>query len=118
MIKRIFDVVFSLIGLLTLSPFLLIIAILIKIDSKGAVFFIQERVGKNNKNFSIYKFRTMYVASLNQGFLTLGNKDSRITRIGLFLRRYKIDELSQLINILLITMKRVDLDERLPECLI
>src|SRR5690606_22244250 len=101
MIKRIFDVVFSLIGLLTLSPFLLIIAILIKIDSKGAVFFIQERVGKNNKNFSIYKFRTMYVASLNQGFLTLGNKDSRITRIGLFLRRYKIDELPQLINILI-----------------
>ena len=101
MIKRIFDVVFSLIGLLTLTPLLLIIAILIKIDSKGPVFFIQERVGKNNKNFGIYKFRTMYAASLKQGLLTLGNNDSRITRIGFFLRLYKIDECPQLINILI-----------------
>lgn len=70
--KRIFDLVFSVVGLIVLSPILLLIAILIKIDSKGSVFFIQERVGKHNKNFSIYKFRTMHTASQNQGLLTLG----------------------------------------------
>ncbi|PKQ44050.1 sugar transferase [Confluentibacter flavum] len=101
MIKRSFDVVFSLIGLIILSPVLLLIAILIKIDSKGPVLFIQERVGINNKDFNIYKFRTMYVASQTKGLLTLGNHDSRITRIGYFLRRYKIDEFPQLINILI-----------------
>src|SRR5690606_15874247 len=101
MIKRTFDLVFSVIGLLVLSPILLLIAFLIKIDSQGPVFFIQERVGKHNKNFSIYKFRTMHIASQNQGLLTLGNHDSRITRVGFFLRRYKIDELPQLINILI-----------------
>src|SRR5690606_15215814 len=107
MIKRTFDLVFSVIGLLVLSPILLLIAFLIKIDSKGPVFFIQERVGKHNKNFSIYKFRTMYTASQNQGLLTLGNHDSRITRVGFFLRRYKIDELPQLINILIGNMSFV-----------
>ena len=101
MIKRSFDVVFSLIGLIILSPILFVIAILIKMDSKGPVLFIQERVGKNNKDFNIYKFRTMYVASQTKGLLTLGNHDSRITRIGYFLRRYKIDEFPQLINILI-----------------
>ncbi|ULC58258.1 sugar transferase [Flaviramulus sp. BrNp1-15] len=100
MIKRSFDVVFSLIGLIVLSPILLIIAILIKLDSKGPVLFIQGRVGKNNKDFNIYKFRTMRIASENKGLLTLGNNDSRITKIGYFLRRYKIDEFPQLINIL------------------
>ena len=100
MIKRSFDVLFSLIGLIVLSPILLIIAILIKLDSKGPVLFIQGRVGKNNKDFNIYKFRTMRIASENEGLLTLGNNDSRITKIGYFLRRYKIDEFPQLINIL------------------
>ena len=100
MIKRSFDVLFSLIGLIVLSPILLIIAILIKLDSKGPVLFIQGRVGKNNKDFNIYKFRTMRIASENDGLLTLGNNDSRITKIGYFLRRYKIDEFPQLINIL------------------
>ena len=99
-IKRIFDVVLSSIGLILLSPILLLLAILIKLDSKGPVFFIQERVGKNNKDFNIYKFRTMRVQSEKKGLLTLGNNDSRITKIGYFLRRYKIDESPQLINIL------------------
>ncbi|UKM63969.1 sugar transferase [Flavobacteriaceae bacterium GSB9] len=99
-IKRIFDILFSAIGLVVLSPLLIIIAILIKLDSKGPVFFIQGRVGKNNKDFNIYKFRTMRTASDKKGLLTLGNNDSRITKIGYFLRRYKIDEFPQLINIL------------------
>lgn len=100
MIKRVFDVVFSIIGLLLLLPFLIIIAILIKIDSKGSILFIQGRVGKNNKDFNIFKFRTMRVQSQTKGLLTLGNNDARITKIGYFLRRYKIDEFPQLINIL------------------
>ncbi|GAA4899009.1 sugar transferase [Flaviramulus aquimarinus] len=100
MVKRSFDLIFSTIGLLLLFPLLLLIAILIKLDSKGPVLFIQERVGKNNKDFNIFKFRTMRIQSDSKGLLTLGNNDSRITKIGYFLRRYKIDEFPQLINIL------------------
>ena len=100
MIKRLFDVVFSVIGLILLLPVLLLISILIKLDSKGSVLFIQGRVGKNNEDFNIYKFRTMRVQSDIKGLLTLGNNDSRITKMGYFLRRYKIDEFPQLINIL------------------
>ncbi|MCL6295021.1 sugar transferase [Jejuia spongiicola] len=100
MTKRIFDFIFSLIGLLLLSPILILISILIKLDSRGPVLFIQNRVGKNNVDFNIYKFRTMRMASETKGLLTLGNNDSRITKIGYFLRRYKIDEFPQLINVL------------------
>ncbi|MFL1012885.1 sugar transferase [Flavisericum labens] len=99
-IKRIFDIVFSIIGIVLLSPILLAIALFIKIDSKGPVLFAQGRVGKNNKDFNIYKFRTMRIESDKKGLLTLGNNDTRITKIGCFLRRYKIDEFPQLINIL------------------
>lgn len=98
--KRWFDVLGSLIGLILLAPILLVIAIIIKIDSKGPILFIQGRVGKNNIDFNIYKFRTMKVQSEVKGLLTLGNHDSRITKVGYFLRRYKIDEFPQLINIL------------------
>ena len=91
---------FSLLGLILLFPILIIISILIKLDSKGPVFFIQGRVGKNNKDFNIYKFRTMSMLSDKKGLLTLGNNDARITKIGYFLRRYKIDEFPQLINII------------------
>jgi lipopolysaccharide/colanic/teichoic acid biosynthesis glycosyltransferase len=101
MIKRGFDVVFSILGLIILTPFLILIAILIKLDSKGSVFFIQERVGKDNIAFNIYKFRTMYEASQSKGLLTLGNRDSRITKIGYFLRCRKIDEFPQLVNVLI-----------------
>lgn len=100
MLKRGFDLIFSVFGLIILFPFLLLIAILIKIDSKGPVLFIQGRVGKNNKDFNIYKFRTMRIKSEKKGLLTLGNKDNRVTKIGYFLRRYKIDEFPQLINVL------------------
>ena len=100
MIKRSFDFICSVIGLIVLFPLLLIIGICIKIDSKGPILFIQGRVGKNNIDFNIYKFRTMYVASQAKGLLTLGNRDSRVTKVGYFLRRYKIDEFPQLINIL------------------
>lgn len=101
MIKRIFDVFFSFLGLLVLFPVWFVIAILIKIDSKGPVFFIQPRVGLNNQDFNIYKFRTMQMESEKRGLLTLGNKDNRITPVGYFLRRYKIDEFPQLINVLM-----------------
>lgn len=101
MLKRSFDFVFSLLGLIVLFPVFVLIAILIKLDSKGPVFFIQGRVGKNNIDFNIYKFRTMSVQSEKKGLLTLGNNDSRVTKVGYFLRRYKIDEFPQLINILI-----------------
>ncbi|MCF8273440.1 MAG: sugar transferase [Flavobacteriaceae bacterium] len=100
MIKRSFDVLFSSLGFIVLAPFLVLIAIMIRCDSKGPILFIQPRVGLHNKNFNIFKFRTMYVESENKGLLTIGNRDSRVTRIGYFLRRYKIDEFPQLINII------------------
>ena len=98
--KRSCDVVVSSLGLLLLSPFLAIIAALIKIDSPGSVFFRQERIGQGLRTFSIYKFRTMVVdASQLGGPLTIGD-DPRITRVGRILRKSKIDELPQLINVL------------------
>ncbi|GAA3641712.1 sugar transferase [Flavivirga jejuensis] len=100
MLKRSFDVILSVIGLFVLAPFLILIAVLIKLDSKGPVLFVQGRVGRNNIDFNIFKFRTMHVLSQKKGLLTLGNNDSRITKVGYLLRRYKIDEFPQLINIL------------------
>lgn len=107
MIKRLFDIVFSLIGLILLLPLLLIIALIIKVESKGSVFYKQVRVGKNNTNFKIFKFRTMFIGSDKKGLLTVGNKDPRVTKIGYFLRKYKLDELPQLINVLLGNMSFV-----------
>lgn len=100
MIKRGFDFIFALLGVVILLPLLLIIAIVIKLDSKGPVLFIQERVGQHNTEFNIYKFRTMYMKSQKKGLLTIGDHDSRVTKIGYFLRKYKIDEFPQLINII------------------
>lgn len=98
-IKRIFDVVASGIGLIVISPVLVLISVLIKIDSRGPVFFKQKRVGKNNEIFEIYKFRTMVNDAEKIGRqITVGN-DNRITNIGKFIRKYKIDELPQLINV-------------------
>jgi lipopolysaccharide/colanic/teichoic acid biosynthesis glycosyltransferase len=98
--KRIFDFVCALIGFLVLSPLLVIIAILIKVESKGPVFFFQERMGKEGKIFRLVKFRSMYVdpAQEKKGF-TPGDS-SRITRIGKFIRKTKIDELPELINVI------------------
>lgn len=100
MIKRFLEILFSLLSLIILSPLFLIIAFLIKIDSKGSIFYIQKRVGKNNKDFNLVKFRTMFVKSDRQGLLTVGERDNRITGTGRWIRKYKIDELPQLINIL------------------
>jgi len=105
--KRLFDIIFSLLGLLILAPLLLLIGISIKIDSKGSVFYKQIRVGKNNKDFKIYKFRTMCTDADKLGLLTIGNNDSRITKLGYYLRKYKIDEWPQLINVLLGNMSFV-----------
>ena len=114
MLKRIFDIVFSLFGLIVLSPFMLIIAILIKIDSKGPVFFKQVRVTKNGKEFKIFKYRTMRVGSDKFSQITVG-KDSRITKVGDFLRRYKLDEIPQLINVLIGDMSLVGPRPEVPK---
>lgn len=99
MLKRIFDIISSLFGLILLSPFMIIIAILIKLDSKGPIFFKQVRVTKNGREFKIFKYRTMRVGSDKFSQITVG-KDSRITKVGDFLRKYKLDEIPQLINVL------------------
>jgi lipopolysaccharide/colanic/teichoic acid biosynthesis glycosyltransferase len=97
---RLFDILLSFLGLLFFSPFFCLIALLIRIDSPGGVFFRQKRVGRDSRDFTLFKFRTMRPDSDRKGLLTVGANDSRITRTGLFLRRYKIDELPQLINVL------------------
>ncbi len=97
-IKRLFDFLASAIGIILLSPLLLIIAVWIKLDSKGPVLFKQERVGKDNKLFNILKFRTMVVDAEKSGFYTAEN-DSRITRPGNLLRKTSLDEIPQLFNI-------------------
>ena len=99
-IIRGFDIIFSLIGLLILSPVFLLIIIIIKITSNGSPFYKQSRVGKGSKDFRLFKFRTMYVDADKKGLLTVGGKDNRITKIGFYLRKYKLDELPQLINVL------------------
>lgn len=98
--KRFFDIVCCANGLLILSPLFLFIAIWIKLDSKGQVFYKQTRVGLNNKDFLLYKFRSMRVDSDKKGLLTVGDRDSRVTSSGFYLRKYKLDELPQLINVL------------------
>jgi len=100
MIKRIFDIVFSFAGLILLSPVLIVIAILIRFDSKGPVLYKQTRVGRNNKDFKLLKFRTMNPDSDSKGLLTVGGRDPRITKTGYYLRKFKLDELPQLINVL------------------
>jgi lipopolysaccharide/colanic/teichoic acid biosynthesis glycosyltransferase len=97
---RFLDILFSLLGLIILLPVFLIVAVLIKCSSKGPVFFLQKRVGKGNRDFSLIKFRTMYQDADRKGLLTVGQRDPRITPVGYFLRKYKIDELPQLINVL------------------
>ncbi|HAP00316.1 MAG TPA: glycosyl transferase [Bacteroidetes bacterium] len=97
--KRLFDFLMAVLMLIVLSPILVLVSLLIVLTSRGGVFFIQERAGKNFKNFGIIKFRTMQQDSHKHGLITVGMKDSRITSIGYFLRKYKIDEFPQLINI-------------------
>ena len=98
--KRLFDITASFFGIIILSPLLIFIGLWVELSSKGGVFYKQIRVGKNNKDFKLYKFRSMRVNSDKQGLLTVGSKDSRITKAGYFIRKYKIDELPQLFNVL------------------
>lgn len=107
MAKRCFDIILSIIGLFFCLPFFLLISLLILLESRGGVFYFQTRVGKNNRDFRLYKFRTMYTNSDKSGLITVGMRDSRITRIGYYLRKYKLDELPQLINVLEGTMSFV-----------
>jgi len=100
-IKKIIDFVIALVGLISLAPIFLVIAILIKIDSKGPVFFRYERIGQDGKSFKPFKFRTMKQGSIKAGLgYTLSNNDLRITRIGKILRRLSIDELVQVIDVI------------------
>lgn len=99
--KRLFDIFFSFFGLLFISPILISVALIIIVTSKGRVFYRQVRVGKDNKDFRIFKFRTMHINADKLGLLTVGGRDPRVTKVGYYLRKYKIDELPQLINVLL-----------------
>ncbi|MBO7229282.1 MAG: sugar transferase [Bacteroidales bacterium] len=98
--KRLFDVVCSFFGLLVLSPLFVFLSLWVGLGSKGGVFYKQKRVGRFNKDFTLYKFRSMRVGADKKGLLTIGGKDSRVTKAGLFIRKYKLDELPQLLNVL------------------
>lgn len=97
--KRLFDIFASGIGLIVLSPLFLILAIWIKLDSKGPVFYRQVRVGFKNKDFRIFKFRSMRMGADKGSLVTIGGHDPRVTRSGYFIRKFKFDELPQLINV-------------------
>ncbi len=107
MAKRIIDFLASFIGLVLLFPFFLVIGIWIKLDSAGPVFYLQERVGKNRKLFKLFKFRTMHTNADKLTAITVGARDPRITSLGYYLRKYKVDELPQLINVFNGTMSLV-----------
>lgn len=107
MMKRVFDIFFSACMLLLLLPLFLVIALSIVLDSKGGVFFGQMRVGKNEKAFKLWKFRTMRPGSEKKGQLTVGARDNRITKTGYVLRKYKMDELPQLWNVFVGEMSMV-----------
>ena len=97
--KRLFDIIASGLGLIVLSPLFLVLAIWIKQDSKGPVFYRQVRVGRYNKDFRIFKFRSMRVGSDKGSLVTIGGHDPRVTKSGRFIRKFKFDELPQLINV-------------------
>ena len=104
---RFFDFILGLVGLVVLAPIFIMLAIWIKIDSKGPVFYKQVRVGQNGINFGLFKFRSMVVDADKKGLITVGGRDPRITRSGYFIRKYKLDELPQLINVLVGDMSLV-----------
>lgn len=113
--KRLFDIVFSMVLLLLLSPLFIIIIIAVIMDSKGGAFFGQIRVGKNEKPFRLLKFRTMRPNSESSGQITVGARDNRITRVGYSLRKYKLDELPQLFNVLIGEMSMVGPRPEVPK---
>lgn len=107
MTKRVFDVIFAAIGIVALLPLLIVTGLAVLFTSRGPVFYVQSRVGRHNTDFRLYKFRTMYAGESSKSLLTIGDRDSRITKVGYWLRKYKIDELPQLVNVLLGDMSLV-----------
>ena len=99
-VKRFLDFSCSLLALIVLAPLWLLIALAIVLESRGGVLYRQSRVGRDDRDFTLYKFRTMRTGSDKKGLLTVGDRDSRVTRVGYFLRKYKLDEFPQLINII------------------
>ena len=97
---RFFDILFSLLGIIVLFPVFLLLYITIRLESKGGGFYKRLRVGRNGGDFYVYKFRSMRIGSDKQGSITVGGRDPRITRVGYFIRKYKLDELPQLFNVL------------------
>jgi lipopolysaccharide/colanic/teichoic acid biosynthesis glycosyltransferase len=104
---RLLDFIFSFLGLITLSPFFLFIGLVIKLSSRGPCFYKQSRVGLNGDDFNVFKFRTMRMNSDKLGLITVGGRDPRITSVGFFLRKYKLDELPQLLNVFIGEMSLV-----------
>lgn len=104
---RFYDILFSIIGLVILSPLFTVLYLLIRIESQGGGFYSQERIGKNGKPFKLFKFRSMKIGSDKKGLITIGEKDNRITKTGFILRKYKLDELPQLWNVFIGDMSLV-----------
>ena len=116
MAQRFFDILLSILGIFLLSPLFLIVTLIIRIDSKGTVFFTQNRVGLNGTIFKIIKFRTMKISKEKNNInLTIGTKDPRITKTGYILRKFKIDELPQLFNVFIGHMSFVGPRPEVPE---
>lgn len=105
--KRLLDIIASLVGLILLSPIFLIIAVAIKLESKGPVFYLGERVGRDGKTFFVYKFRSMVIDAEKLGGTSTSSSDPRVTKVGRIIRKYKLDEFSQLINVLIGNMSLV-----------
>lgn len=97
---RFCDIVFSLLGLLFLCPLFIIVSLWIVLDNPGPVFYRQQRVGKDDKDFGLLKFRSMRVGADKMSLITIGDRDPRVTRAGYYIRKYKLDELPQLWNVL------------------
>jgi len=104
---RLCDILFSLMGLLILSPLFIVVAIWIVIDNPGPVFYRQQRVGKDGKDFGLLKFRSMRIGADKMSLITVGDRDPRVTRAGYYIRKYKLDELPQLWNVLIGDMSLV-----------
>lgn len=107
MLKRLFDIFASFFGILILFPFFIIIIFLMIVTSGFPIFYLQTRVGRNGRDFKLFKFRTMHANADKKGLLTVGGHDPRVTNIGYYLRKYKLDELPQLFNVLFGTMSLV-----------
>jgi len=97
---RFFDILFSLVGLVILFPLLIVIYLMVVLESRGGGFYVQKRVGRNGKDFKLYKFRSMHIGADKKGMITVGETDPRMTNVGVFIRHFKLDELPQLLNVL------------------